>query len=464
MGELGWKLDPNQEGMYEFYKANIDKARKHVWNCSRQLGKSYLLCCVLIEDAMKNPGWSLKYAAQTAKQVRSIVRPHFRDILADCPPHLRPTFHVADGEWRFPNGSVITVAGCDNENAEKLRGQHAHRFVVDEGGAIDALEYVIQDIALPQTINTRGRLLVASTPAKSPGHYFKTLCDEAEDKGTLLERTIYDNPRITEADIEELKRDSGGEESTTWQREYLVRHVTDQDRAVLKAATESRLRKLTLEIDPANPLAYRPESFDAYVGIDVGWSPDCTGIVWGYWDYEKATLVIENEFFMRQLDTKSLAAVLRMIEVDLWGEQAPFQRWADLAGGHGRLQADLASDHDIIVLSTPKDDKDAAINRLNLMIAGQKYQLRIHPRCKLLKRQMKDAIWNKQHTKFERTKNDGHFDLVDALIYMARNIAYESPPQRYGQRNHTRNVLVIPDESRMNRAAKAIAAAFGIDV
>lgn len=460
IGELSWKLDANQEGMYEFFKANRLKARKHVWNCSRQLGKSFLLCVIAIEHALQNPGSSIKYAAQTAKQVRSIVRPHFRDILEDCPTHLRPTFHVADGEWRFQNGSVATVAGCDNENAEKLRGQHAHLFIVDEGGAIDALEYVVNDIALPQTINTKGRLIIASTPAKTPGHPFKMFCDTAEDAGTLLQRTIHDNPRISEEEIAELMHESGGEDSTTWQREYLIRHVTDQDLAVLKAATESRLQKITLKVTGDEDKSYRPEFFDPYVGIDIGWNPDFTGIVFGYWDYERATLVIEDEFLMRQMDTKALAAVIREKELALWGEKVPFQRWSDL---DGRLHADLANDHGILLIPTPKDDKDSAINRLNMMIAGQKYNLRIHPRCRSLKRQMKNAIWNKQRTKFDRTKADGHFDLVDALIYMARNVAYDMAPTDFVTRTPARNVLVIPDESAINKAARVLSSAFGLD-
>ncbi len=457
VGRLEWKLDSNQEGMYQALKRDWDKSKKKVLNCSRQLGKSYFLCLIAIEKALQHPGRSIKYAAETQKQVRAIVRPHFRDILADCPAHLRPVFHTQDGEFRFPNGSVITVAGCETEEkAEKLLGQHAHEVFVDEAGSIAILEYVLKTILLPQTLNTNGKVIICSTPAKTPGHYFKELCEEAEAEEVLIQRTIYDNPRITERAIAEAMKDCGGEDSTEFQREYLVRHVTDTEKAIIKGATERRLRDITLKLDENFPTSYRPTYFDVYEGMDVGWSPDFTGWLIGYWHYETATLVIEDEILVRQMDTKMLAAAVKAKEELHYGHNPNiFQRWSDI---DGRLHADLANDHGIVFLPTPKDDLDSAINRLNLMVLGHKYNLRIHPRCKDLLRQLKNGVWNKQKTKFAHTKRDGHYDLVAALIYLARNVAYEQVPSQMQYRMAPPNVLTVrhqEEESRMVTAFKS---------
>jgi hypothetical protein len=45
----------------------------------------------------------------------------------------------------------------------------------------------------------------------------------------------------------------------------------------------------------------------------------------------------------------------------------------------------------------------------------------IHPRCAELIQQLETTIWNNQRTSYERNKY-GHGDLLDALVYLVRNI------------------------------------------
>ena len=277
-GQLSWKYDTNQDGMAAIFHEAKKKTRIIVANCSRQIGKSVFALILCLEFALQNPGAQIKYAAQTAKQVRKILRPHMRLLLEDCPEELRPKLHSQDGEYRFHNGSVITIAGVDRDNVETLRGQHAHFSVVDEGGMMGDLEYIIQGVLLPQTLNTNGHILVISTPAPTAGHHFKQLCDKAESEGALIERTIYDNPRLSDETIEEYKREAGGEDSTNWLREYLIQHVTDAASAVLPEAKKDRLKATTLVLKSEDDVSYRPSHFDTYVVLDPGWNPDFPGI------------------------------------------------------------------------------------------------------------------------------------------------------------------------------------------
>lgn len=465
-GILSWKFDSNQLGMYERLPELFKLARKIVLNCSRQLGKSYFICVYMIEQAIRNPGWQIKYAAQTAKQVRKILRPHFREILKDCPEHLRPKWHSQDGEYRFPNGSVITVAGCDRDNAETLRGQHCHLGIVDEGGAIDDLLYVVNDILLPQTLNTGGRLVIISTPAKTPGHAFKQLCDEAEVNGTLLERDIYCNPRLSEKDLEELKRDSGGEDSTTWKREYLIQHVTDEASAVMPEATKAQLKKITLILSSPDDRSYRPRYFDTYIFLDPGWNPDFAGIVWAITDFEKACWYIEADFMMRKMSTNALSMKLREGTDRLWGKgHKPFMCISDI---DARLIADLAQvpaefGGPWFFSPTQKDNLDQAINALRQSVTHQKFPVWIHPDCKITRRQFENATWNKTRTKFARTSLDGHFDVLAASIYGRRNINFShnpAPPMDWSQYKGTH--LVIPPPKNETPAARAVKAMFGL--
>jgi hypothetical protein len=318
---------------------------------------------------------------------------------------------------------------------------------VDEAGFIDDLKYVLDDILSPQTLNTGGRIIIASTPAKTPGHPYKEVCDAARAEGRLSHRDIYANPRTTERTILRYKRKAHGgrlpaegeDESTTWRREYLALHVTDEESAVVPEFGKFKL-KIIREVD-------RPELFDAYAGMDVGWSPDYTGVLWGFWWFEEATLVIEHELLMRKMNTALLAEEVKRIEDEFyrgkgrceenWNEPQPYLRVSDT---DKRLISDLAIDHRLLFAPTAKDDKDAAINNLRQMVQGTKGKLLIHPRCTRLIAQLENAVWNKARTEYEHSARDGHYDLVDALVYLARNIVRQKnpiPPNRARRRDNT---------------------------
>jgi hypothetical protein len=56
----------------------------------------------------------------------------------------------------------------------------------------------------------------------------------------------------------------------------------------------------------------------------------------------------------------------------------------------------------------------------------------INPRCKQLIFHLKNATWNKNKTEYERSLDGGHYDLIDALAYLVRNIAYTRNPYPKG--------------------------------
>jgi hypothetical protein len=90
----------------------------------------------------------------------------------------------------FHNGSEIHIAGCDNGNAENLRGHESDLNLIDEAGFIDDLEYVLKDILMPQTLTTGGRTIISSTPPRTPAHYFQRLCMEAVQSDYYSKFTI----------------------------------------------------------------------------------------------------------------------------------------------------------------------------------------------------------------------------------------------------------------------------------
>ncbi len=458
-GLLQWKLDSNQQELWTWYAGAVVSNRILVGNMSRQIGKSWFALVLCLEFAIQHPGSQIKYAAQTAKQVRKILRPHMRALLEDCPEELRPKLHAQDGEYRFPNGSVITIAGCDRDNVETLRGQHAHLAIVDEGGQFDDLEYVVDGVLLPQTLNTNGRIFIISTPAPTAGHAFKQFCDKAEETGALIERTIYDNPRISDETIEELKRSVGGEHSTTWLREFMVQHVTDAASAVIPEAVRERLKATTLVLQHEADVSYRPSHYDTMIWLDPGWNPDFCGLQWAIWDFPQARIIIEDDFIMRRMDTATLLGVLRKKTDDLWGkDHNPYLCVSDL---DGRLIADLAMGGFNFV-PTQKDNLDQAINQLRLSVSGQNLPFWTHPRCTATRRQFENATWNKTRTKFSRSALDGHFDLVACSIYGRRNLHSWRNPMPYAPQVRKGQGLILGEEDRGSGLGKAMKKMFGV--
>lgn len=101
---------------------------------------------------------------------------------------------------------------------------------------------------------------------------------------------------------------------------------------------------------------------------------------------------------------------------------------------------DLFIDHGLQFFATAKDDKQAQINKVRMLI--KRGDLVIHPRCKNLIYHLKTAKWDKNRKKFLRSKGDpnkgikaNHADLLDALIYLVRNVEFgRNPyPKGYGE-------------------------------
>jgi len=423
-GILDWKLREHQRPIYEHISrgGGPDRekpATKTVLNISRQTGKSFTAVLYAVEHCLKTKYAHVQFLAATGKQMRTILLPALKKILDDCPLDIAPIPSAADGTWTFPStGAVLRFDGVDNDNAENLRGRSSTLVIFDEAGYITDLEYVVKDIVQPQFITTHGRMIIISTPPETPDHYFKTLCDQAMLEDAYLVRDVYLNGFATPEDIEQWMIECGGEASTTWQREYLCQFIVDSARSVFPEATEERMSKMVKTVPPAG-------HNNCVVGMDVGFK-DATAVLFGYYDFRQAKLMIQRELFIRgkEVRTDTLANSIKMIESSIWGRPPAF-RVSDI---ELILLNDLVSIHGLDFRPATKDYKEAQVNEVRLWIAAERIQ--IDPSCQRLIQQMKNAIWNKQRTIFERDA-DGHYDCVDALIYLVRTLPSVVPLNPY---------------------------------
>lgn len=420
---LAKPLDFNQRGMSSWWDSIRDKYKLAVVNASRQIGKSFWACTLVVMAALLNPGWQIKYGAKTQKHARGFILPHFRYLRSLLPEDVRDSMRwsAEDQNYTFDNGSTITIAGCDKQYAEALTGQHAHLFIIDEGGAIRDLDFIVNDIALPQTLNTGGKLVIFSTPARTPGHSFKKYCDDTKAHGTLLERQIFDNPRLSDATIREYCELAGGVDSTQWKREYLVQHVTEASAAVCPEATPLRMQRIT--ITETNLVSTRSPSIDSYIVVVPQWNPNFTGALWAHWDFARNRLVVEDELLVPKLDTEELALAMREKTEALWGaEHRVFRVVAP------NVEDDLIcemSDNGWSFTGTSMKDFDTSNQKLRHSIKHRsgKPALWIHERCGDLRRQLENAVWSdKKRREIEASRMDGSYPLLLAAVVLREDM------------------------------------------
>lgn len=434
-GVLDYKLTEPQK----IIKRGIveDKSKISVVMCARRLGKSYLALTMAIEACLQKPDSIVKYVFPKQKSAKKNILPIMKAILEDCPKHLRPVFMAADLLYKFPNGSELQMAGSDNGNIENIRGGNSSLNIVDEAGFCDDLTYAVRSVLAPTTKLTQGRTILVSTPSRFEDHEFvQDWALKYQAEGRIRVFTIFDNPQFTEAIIKDALDDyPDGEKDPGFRREYMCEIMRSADTSILPSFS-SDVEKVIVRSDYQRPVFY-----DAYVSMDIGGS-DLTAVLFGYYDYLNATTVIEDELiFGKEVNTKSVAEAIRIKESELWvnpidlSPMPPYLRIAD--NNNLIMLTDLQRDHGITFIPTRKDNREAAINALDVGLSQHK--VIIHPRCTHTLYHMKFARWDKNRRNFLKLKDSpsgqikgGHADALAAIIYLHRNIIKSKNPYPIG--------------------------------
>ena len=430
MGDLSYLLKGIQRDMRDAVYNSTGK--KTIFLCSRRIGKSFTMCAVAVEYCIRNPNSVVKLLFPKKKDAKTVARPNMRIILKDCPPSMVPEWKEADKLYVFPNGSEIQIAGTDSGSAESVRGSAAHLILCDEAGFHDYTDftYIIQSILMPTLLTTHGKMIMASTPSKEPDHPFMTsYVAPARADGTLVEYDIYSNPLITAEDIEQIASEYPlGVEDPDFQREFLLRTHVASDLMVIPEFSMGMDKEVIRTSE-------RPAYYDGYVSCDPA-VIDLTGVLFAYYDFIRKKLVVVDEAVLggegeRTLTTEDIADTVVRKEKEcymnsLTGEiQKPYMRVMD--NNLPLLINDLFSRHGLQFFATQKDNKEDKVNKLRMMI--KRGEIEINPRCKNLIDHIRNAKWSKNRKEFLRNKGNraagikpNHADLLDALIYMVRNL------------------------------------------
>lgn len=425
-GVLEWKLSPPQKRMYEFWKDSEGKTT--VFNCGRRVGKTYFLTVVALELCINKAGATVKFLQPEKGQIQTNVMPVMEEILLDCPADVRPVFKTQQSAYVFPNGSKIQLRGTDSGSHEKLRGDNAHLCLIDEAAFLKApLTYIIRSILAPATLRTFGKIILSSSTPVDPDHDFLKYMATAESKNNCFKVTTMDalhehekvnDDRLTRQMLDTLIEEYPlGVNDPEFKRECLNELLIDGSKAIIPEFTDDIMSDIVTEWR-------RPPFCDKYVSMDIGFK-DLTFVIFGYYDFLNGMTVIEDELIINgpEMTTDKLAEAIMQKEHSLWTDpltnefDEPHMRVCD---NNLILINDLRRLHGLNFIPTKKDNKEAQINNLRMEVSQM--QLVINPRCEQLIKHLKYGTWDKSRQSFSRSPDSGHFDGIDALVYLIRNI------------------------------------------
>lgn len=427
-GNLRYKLRPVQLEAHDFVRDR--RGMRLVLAMHRGAGKSYFSCVLAIETALR--GGQVKCVAPSAKLARQILFPHMREILSDCPADLRPSFRYMDGAYRFPSGGTIMMAGSESGSADALRGTDTDLAILDEAGFMSDLGYIEQSVILPRLLPRGGTIVYPSTPATSPSHPYSQRMYDAERHGYLLRQTVFDNPELTPERIAIYARESGGQDTTAFRREYLCEIVTEETAAVVPESGVVRTFPETHpgdEISSGNFTAIRARLNQLSVAL--------------FCSHRDGRLHVEDEWHRHNTNTDTLVEALRSREEALWGDVATSLAPIRIADDRGPLSADLGAVYGLPTVNVgmiKHYDDQTALGELRGWIASGR--IVVHEKCTLLLRHLRDAVWNDGRTDFGDSGDGGRFDALKALMLVVRILPAESkPPDSKESRDMWRKAL-----------------------
>ncbi len=446
-GKLRYKLHSDQRMVYDKFVAWREKciaaraagkelpgefSRIWITDCARRYGKDWFGLTIMVEQAIRQPGANLLYATALQKDIGDVVLPLFNEMTKDCPYHLQGVYKEsfrgqAQGIY-FPNGSAIKLVGIDL-HPDRLRGRGSDSMCVSEAAFCSDLDKTVESVLMPQFLGRPHAVMIMnSTPPEVGAHpWDEIFVPDAKDRGAYVMRTIWDAPQYPDAEKREmLKMREDGTIPDRQRREYLCERIRENTKVVIPEF-DKKVHVRDFEI---------PEYAHAYTVIDPA-VQDLCAINFCVWDFVNNRLLIVDEFTKRNANTNELVDVIREKELKLWNQSEkplrfwsgkemktnPFSRVSDV---DLRMIQDMCTIHGMKVVPSAKDDKDAAVHALRN--AFQQDRIWIHPRCENTIEHCLAATWNKSRSSYNRSDRHGHFDHVDALVYIWRHVSKSLNP------------------------------------
>lgn len=445
-GQLAWKLHPYQLLVYETLWGLIeglqraepseDEYRVGTVVASRKIGKSFMETLIALEFGMRYPGSIIRITVPTEKEARKIFLPEFEKLLPECPAHIRPVMRGIDREWKFPNGSTITLGGCDH-NPDGLRGPSSDLNFVDEAAYVKRLQYVVNSVLYPMTINTRGPTILCSTLNKSPNAEFNEYYKRCKQLGQAAVVSVHD-AGFTPAQIAAEKN---AVDQITWEVEYECKEGRDANETVVPEWTSEVAAKLTEPAPLSREHTNRPElaHWTRFTSADFG-TVDNTVILTGYYDFLHATLHFTREKLARgaEVTARNIGGLIREMETADDADRPMHISCQRIRTGDNNVEMlqSIHIDQQLPIQGVSKLTLETMVNLFRFYVKQDK--IRIDPSCVNLLACLEHAAWKEQAS----TRRDGprvrvlarsnlvdaarqplgHFDALMSAVYMVLTI------------------------------------------
>ncbi len=475
-GRLDYKLHAGQIDLKKAFMAK-SKGQIFVNECGRQFGKTYFWAVVALEISKQIKRGKIKIGTAFHTDLIEFIIPAFQAVLEDCPEDLQPVFKSTKSKFIDPiTESEIQLIGLDR-NPNKMRGNVLDLIIIDEAGFTDKLDYLYKSVIIPATTHRPNcRIAMSSSSPRIEDHDFFDFAQKAEFEGAYVKKTIHDNPMVTEETKDRLAYEMGGVDSDEWKREYLCMRIRDKNLTIIPEWQESYVQEVKRDV-------YYP-FYHKYVSMDLG-VRDHTAALLGYYDFNKASLIVEDDFIISgpdmttrilqahvkdremvhwlsgyesQVKSPLLLTDIQAIEAH-WLENPPpvYLRISD--NNNPLLNQDLSLDHRMHFTATDKGTLEEMINAVKMLV--REGRILVHPRCKQLIGCLKYGIWDKHRLKFAQSKIYGHFDALAALVYLVRNLNKSFNPVPLDFQLDRMNQILIVKKQRESETMSSLKRAFG---
>ncbi len=443
-GLLDFLLWPQQIPIYNGIRSLPNTVDLAVVLTARQFGKSVLGAILALEDCLQNPNKCILMVGPTERMAREIIAPRIAMLARNAPEGLI-TRTKSESKWNVGHSEIV-IGGFD-QNSSSHRGKTLHNIYVEE--VVDSnpdqyMESMRSDLGPALTHSDNGKIIILTTPPKTPDHPFIThTVPEAASNSALFRFTIYDNKKISKEQFERCVKLAGGIDSVDFKREYLCEVVRDGSLVLVPEFNEDLVVK---------PCA-APQHSIFWVSGDTGGVRDKHVFHLMTYDFLRNKYLFLDE---RAFDPDTSTADMIPKLLDMEGGRKIAARWVDAAG---QLQVDLMRYWQYTTTLPRKDDLDATVNQVRRAI--QCGEVEIDPKCQLLITTMRSGTYNRTRTDLERTRTLGHCDAFMSAAYGLRHAITSNPFPKFGDaRPHTH--YIDREDKRNSKSAYAIKSIYSL--
>ena len=376
--------------------------------CSRRAGKTFSIAFLLLEAAMKHPKSFGVYVTMSRALAKNIIWPAF--VAINDKFSLGLEFKQNTGDVVLPNGSRILLRGAGSvREIDKLRGLKYPVAVIDEAqGFGDELQYMLNEVLAPATMDYDGTILVTGTPNASCSGPFYDLTHNTSLGWDVHHWTMLENPHLPDpvSWLENERRMRGMTLDTpAYLREYCGKWVRDSE-SLVYSIDYGRNVYQSFPKDAVGDWLY-------VLGIDVGYNDPTAFSVMAYSMELRETWVLES--YKKPKLIPSVAAA----HVEALRARFPFTKIVVDTGGLGKGYAEeWKQKFGIPVEAAKKTDKLAYIELMNSDLRTGTLKI-VGPTNKDLVEEMTRLQWDTTKVENGKFVIDSNFQdhLCDATLY-----------------------------------------------